>query len=254
MTQEERFAQVFRMNIARRSRTAKGKDEGAKTSSKKKHLLLSGEELKKQVVVNTEKLIADVVALPIEKISPSKLREMANLWFDITTERLCDLSAYEEEFKTLEAAANRFGRSLGTPIQINRNYRLWTPKYTTANIPPLWLEKFMDEFYFDLSLRMCIMRDIFPAKDSAASGAASEQAAQIMAYADLMMDGEIHPWIDGCGRVSTALVMYIARYLQAPLPLFAPTREEHYASINDIEKHTNYFWDAMMRAKQEVPE
>lgn len=250
--QKDRFVQIFRENIKRRSRTAKGKDDGAKTSSGKKQLLFSGEELEKKAKENAENLIAGVAACPIEEIRPSKLRSLTNAWFGLATDGLCDFSAYEEDFRALQAAAGRFGRSLGHAIEVSKNYRLWTPKYTTANIPPLWLQKFMDEFYFELSFRMRVMRDIRAAKKS--SNGASEQAAQIMAYADLMMDGEIHPWIDGCSRVSTALVMYIARYLDAPLPLFSPGREEHYASITDIGAHTEYFRRALERARAEVPE
>lgn len=253
--QEQRFVQIFRMNVLRRSRTRSGRDEGAKTSSKKKHLLLSGEELEKRAKENTENLIADVIALPITEISTGILRQMALQWFNIAADGLCDFSAHEEEFEALRDRADRFGKSVGKKIEVSRNYRLWTPKYTTAEIPPIWLEKFMDEFYFELSFRMRVFRDLFPKKDANKHlGVLSEFAAQTMAYADLMMDGEIHPWIDGCGRISTALVMYVARYLEAPLPLFSPNREEHYASINDIGAHTDYFRRAIERAKNEIPE
>lgn len=249
---EQRFAQIFRMNILRRSRTRSGRDEGAKTSLKKKPLLLSGEDLKKKVGENTEKLITDVASLPVDDgISPSILRKMAPCWFQITVDGLYDFSAYEEEFKALQDKAERFGQSLGEKIEVSRNYRLWTSKYTTAGIPPLWIQKFMDEFYFHLSFRMNMVRHVLKERNTSAF---SEWAAQIMAYADLMMDGEIHPWIDGCSRISTALVMYIARYLEAPLPLFSPNREEHYASITDIGAHTDYFRRAIERAKNEVPE
>lgn len=248
---EQRFAQIFRMNILRRSRTRSGRDEGAKTSSQKKPLLLSGEELEKRVKENTENLIADVIALPITKISTGILRQMALQWFNLASDGLYDFSAHEEEFKTLQDKAERFGQSLGEKIEVSRNYRLWTPKYTTAGIPPLWIQKFMDEFYFNLSFRMNVAHHVLKERNTSAF---SEWAAQIMAYADTMMDGEIHPWIDGCGRVSTALVMYIARYLGAPLPLFSPNREEHYASITDIGAHKDYFRKAIELAKNEVPE
>lgn len=155
---EERFAQIFRMNILRRSRTAKGSDEGAKTSSSKVRLLLSREALEKKAGENTENLIADVAALPIAKISAGILRQMALRWFNLASDGLCNFSAYEEEFKALRDRADRFGKSLGKKIEVSRNYRLWTPKYTTAEIPPIWLEKFMDEFYFDLSLNLRAMR------------------------------------------------------------------------------------------------
>lgn len=248
---EQRFAQIFRMNILRRSRTRAGRDEGAKTSLKKRPLLLSEEDLIKKVVENTENLIANVAALPIEVISPGILRKMAPRWFQMTADGLYDFSAYEEEFKALQDKAERFGQSLGEKIEVSRNYRLWTPNYTTADIPPLWIQKFMDEFYFNLSFRMNVVRHACTEK---ISGTLSELAAQTFGYADTMMDGEIHPWIDGCSRISTALVMYIARYLKAPLPLFSPNREEHYASITDISAHTAYFRRAIERAKNEVPE
>lgn len=76
---------------------------------------------------------------------------------------------------------------------------------------------------------------------------------EAMAYADLMTDGELRPWLDGCGRVATALVMWIARVTGARLPLFSESKEVHKMSIRDLDKHRLYFLESIRRAEQQCP-
>ena len=76
---------------------------------------------------------------------------------------------------------------------------------------------------------------------------------EAMAYADLMTDGELRPWLDGCGRVATALVMWIARTLGAPLPLFTQRKSVHKMTIRDLDRHRLYFLESIRRAEQEHP-
>jgi hypothetical protein len=73
-----------------------------------------------------------------------------------------------------------------------------------------------------------------------------------MAYADLMIDGELRPWLDGCGRVAATLVMWIARTLGAPLPLFDTSKEVHKMTIRDLDRHTGYFLKCIRRAEAEI--
>jgi hypothetical protein len=53
--------------------------------------------------------------------------------------------------------------------------------------------------------------------------------------------------MDACGRVSTALVMFISRVLRLPPPLFAETKDGHYAAIRDLMEHASYYVDALRR-------
>lgn len=250
----ERFARIFRLNVQRRSRTAQGQDKGSETSKSKKPLLLSGEALKARVAANTERMIDDVVASfevtrAMEEdardavVDAVHLRALSERWFDIANGGLYGPDSYGEEFRKLEEDAALLARSMGGEYRLNRRYRLWTPEYTSLKVPPILLEKYMDDFYEVLDEHLW----------SAAQAPGPEAAARVMAYADLMMDGELHPWMDACGRVSTALVMWISAYLDVSPPLFAPTKQEHYADIRDIDLHAKYFMEAMRRADREEP-
>lgn len=254
MAYEEKFRAIFRENVRRRSRTAKGQDKGSETSASKKPLLLQGEALSAKVAANTERLIADVATtadawakdMPAE--TGDTLRTACERWFDIVNDGLYGPDAYGEEFAVLEKDAIKVGPLLQVELQVNRRYRLWTPQYTTAKVSPVLLEAFMDAFY-DLLGTMLFDAGIARLDEPADGG----HAAAIMAYADVMMDGELHPWMDGCGRVSTALVMCIARTLAVPAPLFAETKDGHYATIRELWPHTEYFAAALLRGDAFAP-
>ena len=86
----------------------------------------------------------------------------------------------------------------------------------------------MDLFYAELQSRMMAYQDV-------------RELPQILAWTDRMMDFVLHPWADGCGRMSTAAVMWICRVLKAPrYPYFGP-RDEHYAAMKKLDTHTAYF-------------
>lgn len=254
MTNDERFVAVFRENIKRRSRTAAGKDKGGETSKDKKPLALQGEALAAKVAINTECLIVDVAAtadrwaadMPAD--TGEAIRTSCERWFDMVNEGLYGPDAYGEEIAALEKDAAKVGPLLEVDLRINRRYRLWTPQYTTAKVSPVLLETFMTAFY-DLLGVMLFDAGFAREPDEPADLA---QSAAIMAYADVMMDGELHPWMDGCGRVSTALVMGIARTLGCPPPLFAETKDGHYAAIRDLMAHTEYFVAALRRGAVHV--
>jgi len=248
MTDDERFEAVFRENIRRRSRTAAGQDKGSETSSSKKPLALQGEALAAKVAENTQVLILDVGATAdlwarAGRTRITGLREACERWFDIVNDGLYGPDAYGAEIGQLEKEAAKLGPLLGAEFAVNRRYRLWTPQYTTIKLPPVLLEPFMSAFYEMLDDM------VFAEELSRDDGSPADPArgAAIMAYADLMMDGELHPWMDGCGRVSTALVMFISRLLGLPPPLFAETKDLHYAAIRDQWEHTIYYVEALRR-------
>lgn len=254
MTNDERFEAVFRENVRRRSRTAAGKDKGSETSKDKKPLVLQGAALAAKVAENTERLIADVAetadrwAADMPHKTGEAVAEACERWFDVVNDGLYGPGAYAEELAALERDAAKVGPLLELPLAVNRRYRLWTPQYTTMKVPPVLLETFMSAFY---DLLGGMLFDAGFARDGVPCDPA--RTAAVMAYADLMMDGELHPWMDGCGRVSTALVMAIARALGAPPPLFAETKDGHYATIRDLMPHTEYYVAAMRRGAELRP-
>jgi hypothetical protein len=248
----ERFKRVFQMNVERRSRTAKGKDEGSKTSSKKLPLLLQGEALKAKVAENVARLMDDVwydaVALrqhPEVRLGEASIRVRCERWYDLACEGLIDEAGYAPVFTDLESKVSAL---IGTPIVINRRYRTWTPGYLVLQIsPPLIDGKLEEMLYLPLGVWLNVIAPRTAPIENAKLAAA-------LAHADMMMDGEVHPWIDGCSRVSTALCMWLAALYGGALPLFAPTKDEHYAPLRQgIAAHERYFEACLARAESEVP-
>jgi len=244
--QEEvrRFLEMFRQNYFRRSRTAHGRDENLDMPDKKP-LHMSGSALKTAAMKNGERLARDV----LETARPaawdaSAIRENCERWFDIANAGIYGPDWYEEEFTALESDAEFVGRVRGTPVSVNPRYRFWTPQHTLMKVPPLLLEDQMGIFYARLAHLMGQAEERFPSWGD---------ALEAMAYADLMTDGELRPWLDGCGRVATALVMWIARTLGVPLPLFAANKEVHKMTYRDLDRHRLYLLECIRRAESECP-
>ena len=254
------FKLIFQENIKRRSRTTKGANKRDETSVKKKKLLLSSEALTSKVAENNERLIDDVMSTidifglfcsPFELMpDEQKLRSMCERWFDIVNHEIIDPAHYEKDFRELEQLIAVL-KSIGKyPLKINRRYRIWTPLYTTMQVPPILLEDQMSMFYQQLIDIMWDALLMYPQQNQP-SPAHIHAAASIMAFADLMMDGELHPWLGGCSHISTALVMWIASIFNVGYPLFASTRDEHYANIRDHKRHSEYFLRALERGRRE---
>jgi len=242
--EERRFLEVFRQNFFRRSRTAHGRDENLDMPDKKP-LLINGNALRAAAMRNGERLARDV--LKTERPAcwdASVLREHCERWFDIANAGIYGPDWYEEEFAALEADAEIVGRVRGTPVSVNPRYRFWTPQHTLMKVPPLLLEDQMSIFYARLAHLMDRAQDHFPSWGD---------TLEAMAYADLMTDGELRPWLDGCGRVATALVMWITRTLGVPLPLFAPNKEVHRMTYRDLDRHRLYLLECIRRAESECP-
>lgn len=230
----ETFARVFSENLTKRSRTAKGISETS-ISPAKKPLLKSGEELKKQVRENTEKLIRFVwecgifvwecgTILDIEhNLNYSRIRWFCENCDRLINSGLIDPLQYEKERELLRKNTHSLSLITGIGYKINAAYRVWNVSYCGTEIPLCELEYAMRNFYATLA------REIprHPQK-------------RVLAFADHMMDGVIHPWADGCGRNATALVMWMSFLSGYTLPVFG-SRGEHYASICDLDAHTEYF-------------
>ncbi len=225
----ETFSRIFRENLVKRSRTAKGSSDTS-TSSKKRKLLKEGEELVRQVEENTSRLIESVwLERDAHRLDADGLRALFEKWYDIINFNLQPQDAYKEAFEKLSQDAKYLELKTGKPYRINKRYRVWEVSYTTFNLNPLELELAMDSFYFAFSWKIEVAR------------AGAVYKPTLLATADYMIDGQIHPWADGCGRHSTAVVMWLS--LLAPpegLPIFE-TREEHYSTIRNLSGHTKYY-------------
>ena len=242
--ERRRFLDVFRRNYARRSRTTHGRDENL-GGPLKKPLTLVGTDLRRRAVSNGERLATLVLETPRPAAwTPDVLRANCERWFDLANEGICGPEWYADSFGALAADAQTLTRSCGRPIRANPRYRLWTPEHTTLKVSPLLLEDEMDRFYGRLAELLTRAESRFPSWSD---------TIEAMAYADLMTDGELRPWLDGCGRVAVALVMWIAHVLGAPLPLFAESKEVHKMTIRDLDRHRLYFLESIRRAELEHP-
>ena len=237
------FREVFAKNIHNRSRTARGRFvkgmDGKSSNPLKLDLLKTGDELLAQVAQNTEKLIARVwdnaYAVRHNRFSfgvfPEDIRRLAEGWYDITQEELQDVARYEELQREFFDKAKFLEELTGIPFRFNSRYRIWTPDYLPVRIDPIQIDLYMDRFYRALSGHVTnAMRDPH-----------SVSQANLLAWADSMIDGVIHPWLDGCGRNSVAMVMWISLVVGGwKLPVCAE-KKEHYKTIRAPRKHAEYF-------------
>ncbi len=241
---EERFLTIFRLNYMRRSRTAHGLDHNL-GAPLKKPLLILGEELKLLAMRNFERLARDVLASPRPaRWTAGFFRDACERWFDLSNDGICGPDLYEEEFEVLKQDAVLAERARGVSVRVNPRYRVWAAEHTLMKTPPLLLEEQMELFYGRLAQLAAAAEARHPSWND---------VIEIMAYADLMTDGELRPWLDGCGRLATVLVMWLARTLGAPLPLFAASKEVHKMTIRDLDRHRLYFLECIRRAGQEHP-
>lgn len=224
----ELFWAVFHQNLTKRSRTAKGKTDTA-VSNKKKKLLKEGTDLGEQVKRNTDLLIRSVWdSAGTENVDLVKTRQLMEYWNAVINKDLQGSNIYLEEIKKLEQEAIELAQKTGKAYRINRAYRVWDVPYG-LKIPPVELELAMDEFYQELvaKIKLALDRRLLQ--------------AELLGYADRMSDSGIHAWADGCGRISTALVMWLSVLVPGfTMPLFG-TREEHYQTIQDLAEHTKYY-------------
>lgn len=241
---ERRFLALFGQNYARRSRTVHGRDENL-GGPLKRPLMMVGADLKRAAAENGERLAADVLATARpDRWTAETIRANCERWFDLANDRICGPDWYTDQFAALQDDAQTLTRSCGRPIRANPRYRLWTPEHTLLKVSPLLLEDEMDRFYGRLADLLTRAETRFPSWTD---------TIEAMAYADLMMDGELRPWLDGCGRVAVALVMWIASSLGAPPPLFAASKEVHKMTLRDLDRHRLYFLESIRRAELEHP-
>ena len=228
------FAQMFRHNINTRSRTSKGQSNTG-ASSAKKVLDKSGALLAEQVAQNTEKLIEAIfcsVHSPRTRTrcKPVDVRRNSEHWYDIINHNLQSEDAYRDERRTLEIEAMRLQDGTKIAHSINPRYRVWNVSYAEYNPPPSKLELWMDAFYAE-----CLKRI------AETDGTDKDALARLLAWVNRELDFIIHPWADGCGRHATAIVMWVALFVEATrLPRFTE-RKALYDTIKDLQEHTQFF-------------
>lgn len=238
-----RFRTVFKMNYFRRSQTAHGRDINL-DQPHKKPLMVLGERLKAAAMENCVALTEDIIATSRPATWTAELlRNHCERWFDIANRGIYSPQWYEDEFAELQADAELVSKARGAPVRVNSRYRIWTPEHTLMKVSPILLEEQMEHFYVRLAELLGTAQKRKSWKD----------ALNALAYADLMMDGELRPWLDGCGRVTTALVMWLSRVTGVALPLFAESKEVHKMTIRDLDRHVQYFVKCIRNAELQVP-
>jgi len=243
----ERFSHIFKNNINKRSRTAKGVSDVSSTPGKQR-LLLEGLELSDQVERNTERLIKmiwdDVQINRRVVLSVGVLRNMFEGWYDIINHRLQSPEAYSKERAKFIAEARKLKEATGRDYRINHRYRLAVPKYLVERGAPVFpiveLEFQMDHFYYDLANAL------------AARINQTIDTPQLLAFADMQVDGIIHPWVDGCGRLATVSVMWLAVwYGYDDLPIFGD-RDEHYMALKSGDEPAQVQYYRMCLSEKQV--
>lgn len=211
----DKFKIVFEQNVQQRSRTAKGTSNTG-VSTLKLPLLLEGEELKEKLQENVARTALMIGSYQLPKTG-DRIRSLLytfDTWFDSLQERMIDMQGYERKRREL---------NLPSP---NPRYRIWEVKYDPSSSKVGSIHADMGRF----------ARQLVEMMDSA------PYYPQLLAFADYEMDKIIHPWLDGCGRFATALVMWIAaQFPTLPLPVFGE-RTAHYKAMNEgLASHTQYF-------------
>ena len=221
------FRDTFLANVRLRSRTVKGNVQHTNVSVLKLPLLLEGRRLQEQLATNLQ-ITAEMLyctAAVTHSINYVWCKAAFNAWFDRLQDGLLDMLGYKEK-----------ARSLGISVP-NPRYRIWEVSYNPASPKPTEIDERMQVFYKQLTERM-----LLPVISSD-----KRAMAELLAFADRELDSVIHPWLDGCGRFATAVVMWIAaRVPQMPLPQYGG-REEHYKAIETLESHTEYFLRCLNR-------
>lgn len=217
------FHEAINDNNARRSRTVQTKVGHTGVSPLKLRLLKSGEELEAQLAKNTleaTELAWKSAAIPMEKLD---FKQMFLEWIAALNAGTVDVEGYRK-LRQNHSELSRVGDY----------YRLWEIAYDPRNPRPTEIEFCLKEFIAQLPTRM---------KRIEQSGIHIDRIAlaALLAYADHEIDRIIHPWVDGCGRFATLLVMWLALRIDGvrSLPKFG-AQEEHYAAIAEYHTHQEY--------------
>lgn len=213
------FQSVFLANAKLRSRTVGGHVH-TNVSDRKLPLLFAGQELQSRVDANLLKASEVIYKdAEVDRLTPEWCQTTFNKWFDLLQDGLLDMPGYAKKCE-----------ALGIHLE-NVRYRIWDVSYNPMSPVPADIGKRMDAF-----CRILVKLNPSPTKPSHMSYISS-----LLAFVDCQLDSVIHPWLDGCGRFATVVVMWVAvRSGVSPLPKFGD-RVEHYQAIKSLGSHTDYF-------------
>jgi hypothetical protein len=219
----QEFESTLLFNIKQRSRTANGKSKTG-VSSMKLPLLVGDEVLEQKVKENLLQTAQIVWNTPLSS-SPAALNEYFFEWFDLLQDGLIDYEGYRPKREELE---KKYALTAGKEVTLNPRYRLWEVHYDLARIQPREIDSCLNSYVTYISRNLDML-----------SGELKDYI-RFLAYADRELDRVIHPWLDGCGRFATVLIMWLAANSPHPYPKFRP-HSEHYASMITKESHEHYF-------------
>jgi hypothetical protein len=208
----EIFRTVYERNLITTSRTSRGTSDTSVSDQKEKSLLAE-EELIAQVEINKEKLLQFILENSQMSIKdPVRVKEL------------------------ILAVAKIVNAGI---VSDPAAFRTWEVKYAENSPLPGELPEAMDDFYESLlqKIRMAEEGKIRP--------------AEIGAWIEYEIDKILHPFADGCGRISKAISALILSCLKSPLPLF-DSRENYYAQMKRGENEfRKYYQDSIDRAVSE---
>lgn len=226
MNERNRCVEQFLGNCGKRSRTLRGLNETG-VSPKKAKLLLSGDDLAARARRNLEAVGAQIFADAGIELTKESLLAMMGGWFDIMSEGLENSLAHAVEYQKLV----RQGKQVGENFYLSERYRTWEVNYSPDAPAALYVGRAMQVYADKLAFKVGELR---------VSGDV-EALARAMAWADRTMDQVIHPWRDGCGRMATALVMWLGcQRSPRQYPVFT-TRDEHYAAMKEVSTFEQYY-------------
>ncbi len=226
---EEAFQEALSNNVRARSRTAKGSSNTG-VSGLKLPLLKTGNDMVFQLEMNLKKVGRNAWYLSQSQtsaITPIFLKNLFERWVYILNYQLVDHVGYQDLRE--KDPYLRF---------VDKYYRLWPVNYSGENPIPQEIAGRMNAFVAFLSERIRPLSYTYMDKE----------LAKLLAFADRELDFLIHPWLDGCGRFATVLVMWLAARAAEthPLPRFGE-RTEHYTTIKTEEAHEKYMLECLTR-------
>lgn len=221
----QEFLDTLLFNVKQRSRTASGKST-TNVSTVKLPLLLNGELLEAKVQENLRTVAPIVWETDGFKVSSKELRRLFDDWFDVIQDGLIDYGGYAPKREELQ---KKWAEELDRPIKLNPRYRIWEVHYDLVRVKPYFIDVHLNEFidYIGAAWGTPICND-------------HEVYVRHLAFLDRELDRIIHPWLDGCGRFATILIMWVAKHTDLPYPRLKG-HSEHYANMTFLDTHKHYF-------------
>lgn len=202
----EHFQQIFLANMRTKSNTVRTQ-EVHRAHDDKPTYRLAGEALRLELDQRVLEVAADVYMSMRSNWNPHMIAQRVERWHRSMTEEL-----YAEQHDEIA-------------------YRTWPLEYNPQATPSDDIKGDLAFFYNFLSDRSFTMEHY----------RIPTSLPGHLAWIDREFDRVIHPFADGCGRIATSLVMWFSlAHGGGILPRFT-SREEHYASIDSIDAHTNYY-------------